>query len=65
MAQNTNNRIRAGRQRMVLCRMMIDVMRSVHGAYAPQTESFGGRLETFFIGLCVSLGELEDKPFYV
>jgi DNA-binding IclR family transcriptional regulator len=44
---------------------MIDIMRSVHGAYAPATESFGGRLETFFIGLCIALGELEDRPFSV
>jgi biotin operon repressor len=55
--------IRAARQRLVLCRLMIDIMRSVHGAYAPPTEPFGSRLETFFIGLCIALGELEDKPF--
>lgn len=49
----------------MLCRLMIDIMRSVHGAYAPATEPFGGRLETFFIGLCVALGEIEQKPFSV
>jgi hypothetical protein len=33
---------------------MIDLMRTLHGAYAPASESFGTRLETFFIGLCVA-----------
>jgi DNA-binding IclR family transcriptional regulator len=44
---------------------MIDMMRTVHGAYAPASESFGTRLETFFIALCVALGDMEDKPFSV
>jgi DNA-binding IclR family transcriptional regulator len=44
---------------------MIDIMRNLHGAYAPATEPFGNRLETFFIGLCVALGEIEGKPFSV
>lgn len=44
---------------------MIDIMRTVHGAYAPASEPFGGRLEIFFIGLCVALGQFEDKPFSV
>jgi biotin operon repressor len=51
------------RQRLVFCRLMIDLMRNVHGAYAPATESFGNRLETAFVGLCVVLGEIEGKPF--
>jgi DNA-binding IclR family transcriptional regulator len=41
------------------------MMRSLHGAYAPITEPFGNRLETFFIGVCVVLGEIEGKPFSV
>ena len=41
---------------------MIDMMRTVHGAYAPDAERFGTRLETFFIGLCVALGDIEGKP---
>jgi DNA-binding IclR family transcriptional regulator len=44
---------------------MIDIMRSVHGAYAPPSEPFGSRLETFFIGLCLALGDLEGRPFSV
>jgi DNA-binding IclR family transcriptional regulator len=44
---------------------MIDLMRTVHGAYAPVSESFGTRLETFFIGLCVAVGDIEGKPFSV
>jgi DNA-binding IclR family transcriptional regulator len=44
---------------------MIDMMRTVHSAYAPNTERFGARLETFFIGLCVALGDMEDKPLSV
>ena len=50
---------------MVLCRLMIDLMRTVHGAYAPVSEPFGTRLETFFIGLCVAVGDIEGKPFSV
>jgi DNA-binding IclR family transcriptional regulator len=44
---------------------MIDIMRNLHGAYAPAAEPFGSRLETFFIGLCVALGQFEEKPFSV
>jgi hypothetical protein len=44
---------------------MIDVMRTVHGAYAPASERFGTRLETFYIALCVALGDIDDKPFSV
>ena len=65
MAQANLHKIKAARQRLVLCRLMIDIMRSLHGAYAPTTEPFGGRLETFFIGLCVALGEMEGRPFSI
>jgi hypothetical protein len=44
---------------------MIDMMRGVHTAYAPASEPFGTRLETFFIGLCVALGHMDGKPFSV
>ena len=44
---------------------MIDVMRTVHRAYAPASEPFGTRLETFFIALCVALGYIDGKPFSV
>ena len=58
-------KIKYAPQRLVLCRLMIDIMRTVHGAYAPAGERFGTRLETFFIGLCVALGDIEDKPLTV
>ena len=51
MPQGDRQKIKMARQRLVFCRLMIDVMRSVHGAYAPATESFGNRLETAFVGL--------------
>jgi hypothetical protein len=44
---------------------MIDLMRTVHGTYAPVSEPFGARLETFFIGLCVAIGDIDGKPFSV
>jgi DNA-binding IclR family transcriptional regulator len=44
---------------------MIDLMRGVHTAYAPASEPFGTRVETFFIGLCVALGHMDGKPFSV
>jgi hypothetical protein len=65
LAQNRWNAIKKGRQRLVLCRLMIDIARTVHGAYAPASEPFGTRLETFFIGVCVALGDIEGKPFTV
>jgi CRP-like cAMP-binding protein len=65
MAQDHWRKIKCGQQRLVLCRLMIDLMRTVHGAYAPASEPFGSRLETFFIGLCVAMGDIEQKPFSV
>ena len=65
LAQNHWRKIKSAPQRLVLCRLMIDIMRTVHGAYAPDTDRFGTRLETFFIGLCVALGDIEDKPLTV
>ena len=65
MAQDHWRNIRYARQRLVLCRLMIDIMRTVHGAYAPAHEHFGTRLETFFVGLCVAVGDIDGKPFSV
>jgi hypothetical protein len=65
MSQGSRQKIKMARQRLVFCRLMIDVMRSVHTAYAPPKESFGNRLETAFVGLCVVLGEIEGKPFSI
>ena len=65
MGKGNSQTIRSARQRLVLCRLMIEIMRSLHGAYPPTTEPFGSRLETFFIGLCVALGQFEEKPFSV
>ena len=53
--------IAAARQRLVLCRLMIDIMRDLHGTYAPASEPFGGRLETFFIGMCIARGQFEES----
>ena len=63
--QNHWRAIKKARQRLVLCRLMIHMMRTVHGAYAPASEPFGTRLETFFIALCVALGDIDGKPFSV
>ena len=63
--QNNWRAIKKARQRLVLCRLMIDMMRTVHGAYAPASEPFGARLETFYIALCVALGDIDGKPFSV
>jgi len=65
LAQDRWLKIKKARQRLVLCRLMIDIMRTVHGAYAPVSEPFGSRLETFFVGLCVALGDIDGKPFSV
>jgi biotin operon repressor len=65
LLQDHWGKIKNARQRLVLCRLMIDSMRTVHSAYAPASEPFGTRLETFFVGLCVALGDLDGKPFSV
>jgi hypothetical protein len=65
LAQDQWHKIKNARQRLVLCRLMIDLMRTVHGTYAPVSEPFGTRLETFFVGLCVAIGDIEGKPFSV
>jgi biotin operon repressor len=52
-------------QRMVLCRLVIDLLRTLHGSYAPPGEPFGTRIETFFIAACVAIGDIEGKPFSV
>jgi hypothetical protein len=65
MMQEHWREVKKARQRLVLCRLMIDMMRTVHGAYAPISEPFGTRLETFFIALCVALGDIDGKPFSV
>jgi hypothetical protein len=65
LKQERWRQIKKGPQRLLLCRLMIDLMRTVHGAYAPVNEPFGARLETFYIGLCVAVGDIEGKPFSV
>ena len=65
LEQDRWRQIKKGPQRLVLCRLMIDLMRTVHGTYAPVSEPFGARLETFFIGLCVAIGDIDGKPFSV
>jgi DNA-binding transcriptional regulator GbsR (MarR family) len=65
MSQSGRDKIQVARQRLVFCHLMIELMRSLHRSYAPATESFGERLETFFVGMCVALGHIEDKPFTI
>ena len=63
MSQDQWHKIKEARQRLVLCHLLIDMMRTV--PYAPDSEPFGMRLETFFVGLCVAIGDIEGKPFSV
>jgi biotin operon repressor len=65
LAQSHRREIKKARQRVVLYRLMIDMMRTVHTAYAPAHERFGTRLETFYIALCVAIGDIDGKPFSV
>jgi hypothetical protein len=65
LEQDDRRKIEKARERLVLCRLMIDIMRTVHGAHAPVSEPFGTSLESIFIGLCVAIGDLEGKPFSV
>jgi hypothetical protein len=63
LAQDQWRKVRNARLKLVLCRLMIDIMRTVHGAYTPAGEPFRARLEIFFIALCVAIGDIEGKPF--
>ena len=65
LSQDHWRKVEKSRQRLVLYRLIIDIMRTVHGAYVPASEPFGARLETCFIGLCVAAGDLEGRPFSV
>ena len=61
LTQDQWHKIKNRQQRLVLCRLMIDLMRGVHTVYAPASEPFGTRLETFFIALCVALGHMDGQ----
>jgi len=65
LVQDDCRKSKKARQILVLCRLMIDVMRTVHCTYAPASERFGTHLETFFVALCVAIGDIDGKPFCV
>jgi hypothetical protein len=65
LAEDHWRKVQKARQRLVLYRLMIDIMRTVHEAYVPANEPFGVSLEACFIGLCVAVGDLEGRPFSV
>jgi hypothetical protein len=48
-------------QRLVMIRMLIDLLRIVHKHYAPPDEPFGSRVETLAVGFCVALGTLGEQ----
>lgn len=58
-------KIEFDRERLALCHLVIDIMRSLHEHYAPSGEPFGKRLESLFIGITLCLGQIEGKPFSV
>src|SRR6516225_9870943 len=64
-AIDDRHKIKKAGQILVLCRLIIDVMRTVHCTYAPASERFGTHLETFFIALCVAIGDIDGKPFCI
>src|SRR6516162_5311176 len=53
------------REREVICRLLLDILRIMHEAYAPTEEPFGTRIETDFIGLCVAIGDIDGRPFNI
>ena len=48
-----------------MARLLVDIMRTLRAHYIPASEPFGTRIETGYIGLCVSIGHCEGKPFSV
>ena len=55
----SQSKIKVAPQRLVIGRLIIDIMRNLHVAYAPAGEPFGSRLEIAFIALCVAVGDIE------
>jgi len=60
-----SKRIARAEQRLVMARLLVDIMRTLRAHYMPVNEPFGTRIETAFVGLCVAIGHLEGKPFSV
>jgi len=56
--------IKAARQREIFCQTVIDIMRRAHDAYTP-TEAFGSILGASFVGVCIALGHMQERPFTV
>jgi hypothetical protein len=65
MMLERSKRIAKAEQRLVMCRLLVDIMRTLRAHYIPANEPFGTRIETKFVGLCVAIGDLEGKPFSV
>ena len=65
MMLERSKRIARAKQRLVMCRLLVDVMRTLRTHYMPVNEPFGTRIETQFVGLCVAIGDIEGKPFSV
>jgi predicted RNA-binding Zn-ribbon protein involved in translation (DUF1610 family) len=53
------------KEREIVCRFLIDILRITHEAYAPAKEPFGSRIETFYIGFCVAIGHADGRPFSI
>ena len=65
MMLERSKRIARAKQRLVMCRLLVDIMRTLRAHYIPGNEPFGTRIETQFVGLCVAIGDIEGKPFSV
>jgi hypothetical protein len=63
MAREELEKIKYASQRRVICRMVIDILRTIHSGYAPKSEPFGSRLEGLLICLCIAIGDLDGRPF--
>jgi len=60
-----SKRIARAEQRLVMARLLVDIMRTLRAHYMPVNEPFGARIETQFVGLCVAIGDIEGKPLSV
>jgi biotin operon repressor len=59
------DKIKVARQRLLLCRLMMNIMRTLHETYVPGDEAFGTHLEIVFIAMSLAIGQIEGKPFSV
>jgi hypothetical protein len=62
MHRTTPHRIKKRGQRLVMCKLVVEIYRTAFNNYMPGA-NYGRRLEALCLGMCVGIGDYENKPF--